>query len=119
MLRSATAMCLALASVAAAGGAALDAKVSGDPATAAEKAFQSGDRRHIVVPVCGANSGEVLPGWPLQESPAHWEALKHGQRPFTCSDFGEDPKHQNFMRAAKYAEGYNRRLLELESKGSR
>jgi hypothetical protein len=112
-------MCLALASAAAAGGAALDAKVSGDPANAAEKAFQSGDRRHIVVPVCGADSGEVLPGWPLQESPAHRDALERGQRPFMCSDFGDDPKHHNFMRAAKYAERHNRRLLELEGKGSR
>lgn len=112
---AATCLGVATSTVMADGG--VDAKLTGDPAVVAEKAFQSGDRRHIVIPVCGSDQGEVLPGWPLHESPAHLEALERGRRPITCADLGDDPKRRNFVRAAHYAERYNRRLLELEGKG--
>jgi len=41
------------------------------------------------------------------------------KKPFSCADFGEDRKHANFVRAAKYAERYNLKLLELEGRGKK
>jgi hypothetical protein len=93
---------------------ALDTLVAKDPIVEATKAFAAGNRRHIVVPVCGKEPGEVIPGWPLHDSPRIQEAIKAGQRPVSCADIGADPKHERFMRAAKYAERYNGKLLELE-----
>jgi hypothetical protein len=119
MPRPILAACLGVLAASVSAGGDLDAKLSSDPVTSAEKAYQSGDRRHIVIPVCGAEPGEVLPGWPLHESPEAWAAMESGQRPILCSDFGEDPNRHKFQRAAKYAERYNRRLLELEGKGLR
>ena len=97
----------------------LGALLARDPDVEAERAFSSGDRRHIVVPVCTQGGGQVIPGWPLHDSPEVRRAMDSAQRPFACSDFGEDPKQRNFVRAAKYAERYNRKLLELEQKGKR
>jgi len=102
-----------LANVAAAADA-IDALVSKDPAAEAAKAFTAGDRRHIVVPVCGKEPGEVIPGWPLHNSPGVREAFKNAQRPISCADLGNDPKHQRFIRVQQYAEQYNRKLLQLE-----
>lgn len=96
---------------------ALDALLVRDPVAEAQKAFADGDRRYIVIPVCGKETGEVIPGWPLEDSPRVQNAMRAGQRPITCAELGADPQHRNFMRAAQYAERYNRTLLELE--GSR
>ena len=92
----------------------LDVLVAKDPVAEAAKAFAAGDRRHIVVPVCGKEPGEVIPGWPLNDSPRVQAAMKAAQRPLSCADLGDDPKHRKFMRAANYAERYNQKLLELE-----
>ena len=94
----------------------LSTLLTNDPASDAEKAFSSGDRRHIVVPVCGKDSGEVIPGWPLEHSPEVQRAMDLAKRPVSCADLGDDPKKANFLRVAKYAERYNRRMLELEGK---
>lgn len=93
---------------------ALDALTAKDPITEATKAFADGDRRHILVPVCGKEPGEVIPGWPLHDSPRVQEAMKAAQRPISCADLGEDPNRQEFMRAARYVERYNDKLLQLE-----
>ena len=53
----------------------VDSLLSRDPSTEAERAFVQGDKRYIVIPVCDAPGGAVLPGWPLGESPEAWEAL--------------------------------------------
>ena len=106
-------------SVAAANAAADDplaAMLSIDPIAAAEKAYRSGDTRPLVLPVCGPEPGEVLPGWPALESPEAWAAIENGKRPLKCADYGDDPKQYRFIRAARYAERYNRKLLELEGK---
>src|SRR5688572_12487541 len=95
----------------------LGALLAEDPAVEAERAFSSGDRRHIVVPVCSEGGGQVIPGWPLHDSPEVRRAMDSAKRPFSCSDFGEDPKRRNFVRAAKWAERYNGKLLELEQRG--
>ena len=105
---------LALCAVYALAGGALEALLAKDPMAEAQKAFSDGDRRHIVIPVCGKETGEVIPGWPLEDSPRVQHAMKVGQRPITCADLGADPQQRNFMRAAQYAERYNRKLLELE-----
>jgi hypothetical protein len=105
---------LALCAMHATAGGALDALLAKDPVAQAQKAFSDGDRRHIVIPVCGKDSGEVIPGWPLEDSPRVQSAMTAGQRPLTCADFGADPQNRNFMRVAQYAERYNRKLLELE-----
>jgi hypothetical protein len=94
----------------------LDALLASDPAAEAQRAFASGDRRHIVVPVCGKDSGEVIPGWPLEHSPEVQRAMDLGKRPISCADLGDDPKKKNFVRAATYAERYNQKMLELEGK---
>ena len=97
----------------------LSTMLANDPTAEAEKAFASADRRHIVVPVCGKDSGEVIPGWPLEHSPEVQRAMDVAKRPISCADLGDDPKKANFVRAAKYAERYNRRMLELEGKGKK
>jgi hypothetical protein len=50
---------LSLLATSAAGGNAVETLLSTDPVTEAERAFTSGDRRHIVVPVCGSQPGEA------------------------------------------------------------
>ena len=97
----------------------LNALLASDPAAEAQQAFASGDQRHIVVPVCGKDSGEVIPGWPLEQSPEVQRAMDLGKRPVSCADLGDDPKKNNFVRAAKYAERYNQKMLELEGKGKK
>ena len=97
----------------------LAALLANDPVADAERAFSSGDRRHIVVPVCGKDNGEVIPGWPLEHSPEVQRAMDQGKRPLSCADFGDDPKKAQFVRAANYAERYNNKLLELEGKGKK
>jgi hypothetical protein len=92
----------------------LDALVAKDPIAEASRAFAAGDRRHIVLPVCGKESGEVIPGWPLHDSPRVQAAMNAAQRPLSCADFDDDPKHRKFIRAVKYAERYNQQLLKLE-----
>ena len=96
-------------------GGAIDDLLSRDPIRAAEQAFATGDKRHIVVPTC--DGGEVLPGWPFHESPEALEAIEKGRRPVTCADMAPDPQRKVFMRVGKYAELYNRRLLELSQSG--
>jgi len=107
---------LAFLSAHAVAGGALDALVAKDPVAEAEKAYSSGDRRHIVIPVCGKEPGEVIPGWPLEDSDGVQSAMQLGQRPIACSDLDDDPQLRNFMRASQYAERYNRKMLELEGK---
>ncbi|OFW09466.1 MAG: hypothetical protein A3G20_07045 [Acidobacteria bacterium RIFCSPLOWO2_12_FULL_59_11] len=97
----------------------LSTLLASDPASEAERAFASGDRRHIVVPVCGKDTGEVIPGWPLEHSPEVQHAMEIAKRPISCADLGDDPKKANFVRAANYAERYNRKMLELEGKGKK
>jgi hypothetical protein len=99
-----------------AGGAA-DELLSRDPIKEAERAFANGDRRHIVVPTC--DGGEVLPGWPLHESPEALDAIAKGRRPVTCADMAPDPRRHVFIKVGKYAERYNRRLLELSKPRTR
>jgi hypothetical protein len=113
MLRAQIAACLLFAANAIASDR-LEALLAKDPDVEAERASSSGDRRHIVVPVCTQGGGEVIPGWPLQDSPEVQRAMDSAKKPFSCSDFGADPQQRNFVRAAKYAERYNRKLLELE-----
>ena len=105
---------LSLLATSATGGNTVDTLLSTDPVTEAERAFASGDRRHIVVPVCGSQPGEVIPGWPLEESSQTSDAMEKGRRPISCNDLGDDPKSRTFMRVARYAEQYNRTLLKLE-----
>src|SRR5690349_20761290 len=93
--------------------------LANDPVADAERAFTSGDHRHIVLPVCGKESGEVIPGWPLEYSPEAQRAMDQGRRPLSCADFGDDSQKAKFVRAANYAERYNRKILELESKGKK
>jgi hypothetical protein len=95
---------------------ALDELLATDAVAEAEKAFKSGDRRHIVVPVCGKEPGEVIPGWPVEDSPEIREALERGRRPVSCADLGDDPKGRNFFRTVRYADRYNRKMLELEGR---
>src|SRR5690242_6722965 len=104
-------MCIATALA----GDAVEALVAKNPVSEARKAFAAGDRRHIVVPVCGKDGGEVLPGWPLRESGKAQDAVLRGQRPVSCTDLGDDPKRNRFQRVANYAERYNGQLLKLES----
>lgn len=114
MHRAVVFVSLALLVVHATAGDTLDMLVAKDPVAEAQRAFSGGDRRHIVIPVCGKDAGEVIPGWPLEDSARVQSAVKVGQRPITCADLGADLQHRNFMRAAQYAERYNRKLLELE-----
>jgi hypothetical protein len=117
MLRAVITICLAMAVTSISASDRLTSLLGTDPASEAQKAFSSGDRRHIVLPVCGKEAGEVIPGWPLADSPEVQRAMNQAQRPISCEDFGDDPKKAKFIRAAKYAERYNRKLLELEGKG--
>lgn len=87
-----------------------------NPEVEAQQAFKANDNRFIVVPICGAPKGEVLPGWPLQFSPAHLEAIEKGKRPITCTDLGNDPQHTKTTKIVKWAERYNLRLLNLQGK---
>jgi hypothetical protein len=118
MLRAGIAVCLLCAASAIAADR-LGALLAKDPDVEADRAFSSGDHRHIVVPICIQGGGEVIPGWPLNDSPEVRRAMDSAKRPFSCSDFGEDPKQRNFVRAVKYGERYNRKLLELEQRGKR
>jgi hypothetical protein len=97
-------------------GGAVDSLLATDPEVAAEHAFAVGDRRHIVVPMCGNLRGEVLPGWPLEGSPQHEEAINNGNRPVTCKDLGDRAESKKFLQITKYAERYNRRLLKLSKR---
>ena len=98
MYRAIVSASFGLLAVHAAAGDVLDALVAKDPVAEAQKAFAAGDVRHIVIPVCGKDPGEVIPGWPLEDSPRVQTAMKAGQRPITCADLGADPQHRNFMR---------------------
>ena len=51
---------LLLFAVYATAGDAFEALLTKDPIAEAAKAFAAGDRRHIVVPVCGRETGEVI-----------------------------------------------------------
>lgn len=109
-------LCLCLSAFAASAADAVEALLSTDPALEADKAFKAGDKRHIVVPVCTRDGGEAMPGWPLEgpTPPAMWVALREGRRPFQCSDLGEGTRSLRFIVVLKYAEQYNKKLLELE-----
>ena len=105
---------LALCAATAGAGDAVDALLAKNPEREAQKAFTSGDRRYIVIPLCDKEPGEVMPGWPLEDSPDFQNAINRGQRPLSCTDFAADSNRRKFMNVAKYAERYNRKLLELE-----
>lgn len=94
---------------------AVDSLLSTNPTTEAERAFTSGDRRYMVVPVCqGQQGGEVIPGWPhLEDSAEAQEALKNGRRPITCKDLANDSESRDFQRVAKYAKQYNIKIFDL------
>jgi len=95
---------------------AAEAFLATNPAVEARRAFESGDRRHLVIPVCQPQGGEVIPGWPLEgpTPPEMWTELEKGRRPFQCADLGDGPGSARFRRLLKYAEQYNRTLLDLE-----
>ena len=122
MLRGVMAVLLAMTAADATASDRLEAFLGRDPVAEAERAFAAKDRRQIVLPACSDRGVEVLPGWSQQEAlqpsglptPAFEKAMNEGQRPLSCADFGEDPKHTKFIRAAKHAERYNRRLRELD-----
>jgi hypothetical protein len=100
----------------------LEAFLAKNPIAEAEKAFAAGERSQIVLPVCGEQRGEVIPGWAQEEviqsngmpTSAVEKAMKEGQRPLSCADFADDKENAKFIRAAKHAERYNRKLRELE-----
>ena len=94
----------------------LDLFLSNDPVIAATSAFNAGDNRFLVVPVCQQFPDDAMPGWPLSgpTPPAFWEALEKAQRPFRCADLGDDADAANQMRLLHYAEQYNKTLLGLE-----
>ena len=96
-------------------GETLEPLLATKPAAEAEQSFARDDRRHIVIPVCQNEGGEVIPGWPLKDSPEVRKAMEEGRRPITCAEIGDDPHSRKFMRLVKYAELYNQRLLELSS----
>jgi hypothetical protein len=96
-------------------GDTLERLLATQPAAEAEQSFARGDRRHIVIPICQSEGGEVIPGWPLKDSPEVRKAMEEGRRPVTCAEIGDDPHSRKFMRLVKYAELYNQRLLELSS----
>jgi hypothetical protein len=97
------------------GGEALERLLGTQPTKEAEGAFARGDRRYIVIPICESARGEVIPGWPINDSPEIRKAIEEGRRPVTCADIGPDPQSRQFKRLAKYAEQYNQRLLQLSS----
>ena len=111
-------LCLLSFSVRAVDG--IDSFLAADAALEATRSFDSGDRRHLVVPVCVSQPSEVLPGWPSRgpTPPEFWTALEQARRPFQCDDLGEDAKGDRFMRLLKYAEQYNGTLLELGRKNA-
>lgn len=94
-------------------GGALEALLAQDPVAEASRAFAAGDRRLIVVPICGSEPGESIPGWPLEDPAGAMRAIDLGKRPISCADFGDDPQNRKFVQAGRYAERYNRKLLEL------
>jgi hypothetical protein len=98
---------------------AVERLLARNPSTEAERAFAQGDRRHMVVPVCDGQNGEVLPGWPLYESPEAMAAIDSGIRPVTCGELAQSGGERAFRRVAGYSENYNRRLLELSKKSTR
>ena len=108
------ALCLLTANARAAD--ALDLFLSNDPVAVATAAFKSGDSRQLVVPVCRPQIDEAMPGWPRSgpTPPAFWVALEKAQRPFRCDDLGEDADSAMQFRLLRYAEQYNKTLLELE-----
>jgi len=95
---------------------ALEGFLGMDPVKAAERAFSSGDRRYLVVPMCGQAGAEVLPGWPLKTTGDHVAAISAGKRPVTCADMGSNFDEATFARVAQHAEKYNRRMLQLEGR---
>jgi hypothetical protein len=91
----------------------LDAMLSTDPVTEATIAYNAGDSRHLVVPVCRPLPDEAMPGWPRSgpTPPAFWAALDKARRPFRCDNLGDDADQ---LRLLRYAEQYNKTLLDLE-----
>ena len=108
-----TALCLI--SLGARAADALDLFLSNDPVAVATAAFNTGDSRQLVVPVCRPQIDEAMPGWPLSgpTPQAFWTELEKAQRPFHCTDLGEDANEAFQMRLLQYAEQYNKTLLEL------
>jgi hypothetical protein len=108
-------LCTFLIATSAFGANAIDSLLSTNPTTEAERAFASGDRRYIVVPMCrGQQGGEVIPGWPqLEDSPEVQAAIENGRRPITCKDLVNDSESRDFQRVAKYAKQYNIKIYEL------
>ena len=80
----------------------------------AEMAFSAGERRHIVLPVCGKEPGEVMPGWSPPISSEFKNTFEQAQRPIVCADYGDDPKHYYYIKVVRWVERYNRKLLELD-----
>jgi hypothetical protein len=113
MLRVALTLMAAVVATSVTAADPVEALVAKNPVAEAEKAHASGNSRHIVLPVCGEQRGEVIPGWPANDTPEVQKAIDLGQRPLSCTDFGYDPRNVRFLRAARWAAQYNRRLLEL------
>ena len=116
MTRLLTLIALCLLTFSAHAADALDLFLSNDPVAVATAAFNAGDSRQLVVPVCRPQIDEAMPGWPLSgpTPPAFWTALEKAQRPFRCADLGEDTDEALQMRLLQYAEQYNKTLLGLE-----
>jgi len=109
-------------------GNSIDSLLSKNPVGEAEASYARGDKRHIIIPVCGNEPGEVIPGWPIENTPEIQAAMEQGRRPVTCEDFelairsGPEPITNEcddstdlFMRLVEYSAAYNARLLELEA----
>ncbi len=116
MFRVAIALVVAIAASSAIPADPVEALVARNPISEAERAYAAGNTRHIVLPVCGEQRGEVIPGRPPDDTPEVQRAIDEGQRPLSCADFGYDPKNARFVRAARWAAQYNRKLLELGAK---
>lgn len=109
-------------------GNSIDSLLSTNPVGEAEASYALGDKRHIIIPVCGDEPGEVIPGWPIENTPEIQAAMKQGRRPVTCEDFALpieveskpvtnecDDSSDLFMRLVEYSAAYNSRLRELEA----
>ena len=102
LVHLAVALCLFGSVPEAFAGNPIDSLLSTNPVGEAEASYARGDKRHIIVPVCGDEPGEVIPGWPTENTPEIQAAMRQGRRPVTCEDFalanrGEPHLHMRRM----------------------